>query len=66
MPTAALLGLVMVKVSVETSPVPTAAGEKAFAINGGTEASTFSVLVAVPPVVVAPLLVVATTPVVLA
>lgn len=65
-PTAALLGLEMVKVKIEISPVPTAAGENALAINGGTEASTFSVLLAVRPVEVTPLLVIATAPVVFA
>jgi hypothetical protein len=62
----ALFGLLMVKVSVEMSPVPTAAGEKVFAINGGTAGCTTKVLLAVRPVEVTALLVVATVPVVFA
>ena len=45
-PTVALFGLVTVNVKVETSLIPTIAGAKALAINGGATATTLSILVA--------------------
>ena len=64
-PTVALFGLLIVKVSVETSPAPTTAGANTLAMEGGNAACTVSVLLAVSPVAVTPLLTVVTAEVTL-
>ena len=64
-PMVALLGLLMVKVSVETSPAPTVAGANTLAMEGGKVDCTVNVLLAVSPVAVTPLLIVVTAEVTL-
>ena len=64
-PTVALFGLLIVKVSVETSPTPTVAGVNTLAIEGGKVDCTVKVLLAVSPVDVTPLLTVVTAEVTL-